>query len=57
MKKETITKALCILAIIILVTAGLSRILSSNSMTLAEYAAQKAEQTSEQAGSSDPGQE
>lgn len=42
MKKENITKAVCILVIIIFVFAGLSRILNSNSMTLAEYAAQNA---------------
>lgn len=42
MDKDKITKALCVLAIIILVFTGLSRLLSSNSMTLKEYAAQKA---------------
>lgn len=47
MKKDTITKALLVLVIIILLFTGLSRILSANSMTLSEYAAQKQQQNAE----------
>lgn len=47
MKKDIITKALLVLVILILVFTGLSRILAANSMTLAEYAAQKQQQSTE----------
>lgn len=52
MKKNAISKALLILVIIILMFAGLSKILSSNSMTLAEYAAQRQQQNIETESSS-----
>ncbi|MBD5460422.1 MAG: hypothetical protein HDR26_05700 [Lachnospiraceae bacterium] len=52
MKKNTISKALLVLVIIILIFTGLSRILSSNSMTLAEYAAQRQQQNMETESSS-----
>ena len=41
MNKEKISKLVCILLIIVFIAAGLSRCVGGNSMTLAEYAAQK----------------
>jgi len=41
MNKEKLSKAVCIIIIIILVAAGLSRCAASNSMTLKEYAEQQ----------------
>ena len=41
MNKEKLSKGLCILIILILCTAGISRCASSNSMTLKEYAEQQ----------------
>lgn len=41
MNKEKLSKTVCIIVIIILVAAGLSRCAASNSMTLKEYAAQQ----------------
>ncbi len=48
MDKEKISKAICILVIVILFFAGASRFLSSGSMTLKEYAEQKAAETTQQ---------
>lgn len=44
MDKEKLSKGICIIVIIILVSAGLSRCAASNSMTLKEYAAQQEQQ-------------
>ncbi len=43
MKKEKLSKLICILLIIVFIAAGLSRCMGGNSMTLEEYAAQKQE--------------
>ena len=44
MDKEKLSKGICVIVIIILVAAGLSRCAASDSMTLKEYAAQQEQQ-------------